>query len=86
MNGGADMVEVFGRLLLLVGLAIAGLGGLILLFSRLGLSWPTLPGDIVIRRPGMVVYLPIVSCLVASVVLSLLLTLVLGIMAAFFRR
>lgn len=45
-----------------------------------GLSWPwlaklplgRLPGDIVIARPGLKVYIPITSMLLLSLVLSLL--------------
>jgi len=46
-----------------------------------GLFWPLLgriplfrlPGDIVINRPGMKIYLPITSMLILTLVLSLLL-------------
>ncbi|HEX4156968.1 MAG TPA: DUF2905 domain-containing protein [Rhizomicrobium sp.] len=45
-----------------------------------GVAWPwltrlnlgRLPGDIVIDRPGMHVYFPVVTCLVISLVLTLL--------------
>jgi hypothetical protein len=45
-----------------------------------GLAWPwlrqlglgRLPGDIVIHRPGVQIYFPIVTCLVISMVLTLL--------------
>jgi hypothetical protein len=53
------------------------LGGAFLLA---GLFWPflsryvgRLPGDIVIRRPGFTCAVPIVTCLLLSVLLSLLL-------------
>ena len=46
----------------------------------IGFAWPwlrmlnmgRLPGDIVIERPGVHIYFPIVSCLVISLVLTLL--------------
>ena len=46
-----------------------------------GLSWPwlaqlglgRLPGDIVVQRGGFGFYIPIVTCLIVSVVLSLIL-------------
>jgi hypothetical protein len=46
-----------------------------------GLAWPwlaklplgRLPGDIVIERPGLRVYLPVTTALLASVLVSLLL-------------
>ena len=63
-----------GKLLVVVGLCIAGLGVLILLGVPLG----RLPGDVVYRRGGVTVYVPIAT----SVALSLVLTLV----VMFFRR
>jgi hypothetical protein len=38
---------------------------------ELGLPLGRLPGDIVIRRGNTTVYLPIVTCIVVSVVLSI---------------
>ncbi|HKF43883.1 MAG TPA: DUF2905 domain-containing protein [Thermoanaerobaculia bacterium] len=47
-----------------------------------GLLWPflsrylgRLPGDIVVRKPGFTFAFPIVTCIVISIVLTLLLTL-----------
>ena len=60
-----------GKLLLIVGLLIAGVGGLIVL----GLPVGRLPGDIVYRRENFTVYLPIGTSLIASVVLTLVLML-----------
>ena len=70
-----------GRLLLGAGLVLAFVGGVIFLAGRIpGLDWlGRLPGDIVVRRGPVTVYVPIVT----SILLSLFLTLVLGL---FFRR
>jgi len=57
-----------GRLLIVAGLLIAAVG----VAMELGLPLGRLPGDIVIRRGGTTVYLPIVTCIVLSVVLSVL--------------
>ena len=57
-----------GRLLIVVGVLVA-LAGLAL---ELGLPIGRLPGDLVIRRGNTTVYLPVVTCLVVSVVLSIL--------------
>jgi len=58
------------------------LGGLLI---ALGLLWPViaryfgkLPGDVVIRRPGFTFAFPLVTCLLLSILLTLLLW--------FFRR
>ena len=57
------LLIVLGALLLAAGLAWPWI-------SRLGLG--RLPGDIAIQRPGFSFYFPVVTCLVISVVLSLL--------------
>jgi uncharacterized protein HemY len=59
------------RLLIILGLAIVAIG----------LAWPwlaklpigRLPGDIVIDRPGMKVFFPLTTMIIASLVISLLL-------------
>ena len=56
-----------GKLLIIGGLLIALTG----LAVQMGLPLGRLPGDIVIRRGESTVYIPIVTCLVLSVVLSL---------------
>lgn len=56
-----------GALLVIIGLAVAGVGALIWLGVPLG----RLPGDLVIRRGGGTLYLPITTSLLVSVVLSL---------------
>jgi hypothetical protein len=58
------------------GLIVAG-GVLIVagvvwqLAAKLGISLGRLPGDIVVDRPGMKFYFPIVTCLLISGILSL---------------
>ena len=59
------------RTLIVVGLAIAALGLLWPWLGRIGLG--RLPGDIVIERGNFTLYLPIVTCLLVSVVISLVL-------------
>jgi len=56
------------KLLIIVGLVLVAAG----LAIRLGLPLGRLPGDIVIHRGNTTLYFPIVTCLVVSVVLSLL--------------
>ena len=58
-----------GRVLVLVGLGIAGLGVLIML----GLPLGRLPGDVVLRRGNFAVYVPVSTCIVLSLLLTLLL-------------
>lgn len=64
-----------GRILVVVGIAIAALGLLVMLGSKLGLPrLGRLPGDIVWRGRNTSFYFPIVTCLVLSVVLTLILS------------
>jgi hypothetical protein len=63
-----------GKVLVLLGLGIAGLG----LLMMLGVPFGRLPGDFYVRRGNFTFYFPLAT----SIILSILLTLVL----AFFRR
>ncbi len=67
------MMAVFGRSLIVLGLLMALVGVGLILWQRFGL--PRLPGDIVIRRPGFTLYFPLVTSLIAGIVLTLLLNL-----------
>ena len=63
-------VESIGRTLLVIGLVIAAVGALLWLFGRSGGGF--LPGDIVVERKNVRFYFPIVTCLVISLVLTLI--------------
>ncbi|HJN44234.1 MAG: hypothetical protein CL477_11020 [Acidobacteria bacterium] len=58
-----------GKILVVTGLALAGVGALLML----GLPLGRLPGDIVYRRDNLTVYIPIATSVLASVALTLLL-------------
>jgi hypothetical protein len=57
-----------GKVLVVIGLSIAGLGLLVMLGVPLG----RLPGDIYYRRGNTTIAFPIMTCLVLSAFLSLL--------------
>lgn len=60
-----------GKILLVAGLAIAVLG-LLLMFGP-KIPWlGRLPGDILIKRGNTTFYFPVVTCIVLSIVISLL--------------
>ena len=65
---------VLGRFLIGLGLAIAALGAVLLLFNAL----PRLPGDIYVQRKGFTLYIPIVGSLLLSLLLTILLNLFLA--------
>lgn len=63
-----------GKLLIVLGMGIMLLGALLLLLSRF-ISLGHLPGDIFIKGEHGSFYFPIMSCIVISVVLSILMNL-----------
>lgn len=65
-----------GKVLLVLGLAMAGIGALLLLGEKLGLG--RLPGDLTWRSDKVTFHFPVVSSIVVSLVLTLLLNLWLG--------
>ena len=71
-----DPLREFGRMLIGVGLIIAGLGVLLFLGGRLPLRLGRLPGDIAIKGRHGSFYFPIVTCLLLSVVFTLVMWLV----------
>lgn len=71
------MSAQLGRILLILGFALAAAGGLLLLAGRLGLG--RLPGDLVWRGENWTVYVPLGLMVLLSVVLTIVLNL-------FFRR
>ena len=65
--------------LIFAGVVIIIIGGLLLLFSRFaGGRDASLPGDIVIRKDGFTFYFPIVTCIVVSIVLTVVVRLISG--------
>ena len=63
-----------GRLLIILGIVLVVLGILWPLVTRLGLG--RLPGDIVIERENFRLYIPIMTSLIVSIVLSVILWLI----------
>ncbi len=61
----------FGKILLVSGLVLAGVGFLLIVSHRIG--WiGKLPGDIVVKRENFTFYFPLATCILISVVLTLL--------------
>ena len=63
-------------MLIALGLLVAALGVLISLGEKLPIRLGRLPGDIIIRGRHSVFYFPLATCLLISVVLSLVLWLI----------
>jgi hypothetical protein len=73
-----DDLTGFGRILIVLGLVVAGAGALLVFGSPLG----RLPGDIALRGDRWSVYIPIGT----SIVISIVLTLAFALVAALSRR
>lgn len=65
-------MELLGKTLVIFGLVLMGVG--ILLWSGVGRDWlGRLPGDINIQRDGFGFHFPIVTCLLLSILVSVIL-------------
>jgi len=68
-------VESLGRLLLYIGIITVLIGAFFILVAKV--PWfGRLPGDIVIRREGFTLYIPIATMILVSIVLTVLLNLI----------
>lgn len=63
-------------MLIALGLLVAALGVVVSLGEKLPIRLGRLPGDIIVRGKHSVFYFPLVTCLLISVVLSLILWLI----------
>ena len=61
-----------GRLIVYIGIALVIFGVVVMVGERAGIRFGRLPGDIVVRGKHGSFYFPIVTCLLLSVVLTLL--------------
>jgi hypothetical protein len=63
-----------GKMLILLGVFIILIGVLLLIGEKI--PWiGRLPGDIIIRKKNITFYFPIVTCIIISILLTLLFTL-----------
>lgn len=62
-----------GKTLIGIGLAIAAVGAVLLVAGRLGLPLGRLPGDFAWKGKNVSVYFPVATCILISVLLSLIL-------------
>jgi hypothetical protein len=71
-------LNTVGRITLIIGIVIAILGGLLMLAARLPFfgNLGNLPGDIRIEGQGFSCFIPIVSMILISVILTIVLNIV----------
>lgn len=67
-------MQDMGRIVLIVGLVLVLAGAILLAAGKLGLGH--LPGDILIRRGSLRIYIPIASSILLSLLLSAILWIV----------
>ena len=65
-----------GKLLIAAGVILLGCGAVLVLLARSGLPLGRLPGDIFYRGKYTTIYIPLVSSLLLSALLSLVLYLI----------
>jgi len=61
------------KMLVLIGIVVVVMGIFLILFGVLGRG---LPGDILIRRNGVTIFIPIVTMILLSLILTLILNLI----------
>jgi hypothetical protein len=71
-------IQTVGKVLLIVGIGLALLGALLMLLARLPLfnQLGNLPGDIQIEGQGFSCFVPVVSMILLSIVLTIMVNLV----------
>jgi hypothetical protein len=69
-----ESLQAFGRLLIVMGLLLAILGVLLVLAGRIPFIG-RLPGDIVYQRGNFTLYIPLMTMLILSLLLTFLLNL-----------
>jgi hypothetical protein len=74
MTRRAKMMSEFGKMLVIFGVVLVGVGLLLLFGAKI--PWlGKLPGDITIRRENFTFYFPLATSLIVSIILTLLFSL-----------
>jgi hypothetical protein len=69
-------VSEIGRIIVILGISLIVIGGVVMLFGRAGLPLGRLPGDIVYKGKNSTFYFPLATCLLLSIVLSVVMYLI----------
>lgn len=73
MNRKVKKMGSLGKMMLTLGIVLIVIGLLITIGEKLGLG--KLPGDIFIRKGNVTFFFPVVSCIIISIILTLILNL-----------
>lgn len=66
-------MDQVGRILVIFGIILITIGGLMILFGKFNIPIGRLPGDIIIKKKNVVVYFPLLTSLIVSVLITLIL-------------
>jgi hypothetical protein len=69
-------MQATARILISLGLVVLIAGVLLLLLSKLGITGARLPGDIYIKKENFTFSFPIITCIVISIVLTVIMNLI----------
>jgi len=64
----------FGKIIIIFGIVLLLIGIIFYFFDKLPLF--KLPGDIIIKRKNFIIYIPIVSMIIISIILTIILNLI----------
>ena len=73
-------LDSLARILMILGIALFVTGGLIYLFSRLGINLFQLPGDIRLQSGNVTCLVPLLSTILISIPLTVILNLVIRLL------
>lgn len=68
-------MENFGRILITIGVVFISIGGILFALGKIGFIGK-LPGDIHFKAGNFTFYFPIVTCIIISLILSIILYLI----------
>jgi heme/copper-type cytochrome/quinol oxidase subunit 2 len=68
--------QSFAKWLVYAGIALVAVGLLVWLGSKMGISFGKLPGDLNVQREKFSFHFPLVTCIIVSIVLTILLNLI----------
>jgi hypothetical protein len=69
-------MDAVGRVLVGAGFLLVCVGAIVMLLERFHIGLGRLPGDIVMRSRGVTIYVPVVTCIVLSLLATLVMWLV----------
>lgn len=65
----------FGKYFVFFGVVLLFIGGVLLVLGKAGIGIGKLPGDILIKKENFTFYFPLATCIIISVILTILLAL-----------